>query len=84
MEMREKARLSIEEALYNLKNKSPRSTLTERWFLLEEARALYEHLPQPICVGKGMNYIVERASLPIAEHDLFLGRFIDKIPDEAE
>lgn len=84
MEMRDKAKQSIEEALYNLKNKSPRSTLIERWFLLEEARALYEHLPQPICVGKGMNYIVERASLPIAEHDLFLGRFIDKIPDEAE
>lgn len=84
MDMKEKARLSVAEALDKLHNKSPRSTLTERWFLLEEARALYEHLPQPLCMGHGLNYVLEHASLPIEPHDLLLGRFIDKIPTDEE
>lgn len=84
MNMENKAKLSIAEALDKLHNKSPLSTLTERWFLLEEARDLYEHLPQPLCMGNGLNYVLERASLPIEPHDLLLGRFVDKIPTEEE
>ena len=84
MTMQEKARLMREETLELLRNKSVKSTLTERWFLLEEAWKLVRDLPQPLQEGKGLTYVLERASLPVSEHDLLLGRFIDKVPTEEE
>jgi len=84
MTIQEKALASHEEILEMLRNKSPLSTLTEHWFLLDEAWKEVEGLPQPMQFAKGLTYILERASVPVAEHDLFLGRFIDKVPDDAE
>ncbi len=84
MTMQEKARRMREETLEMLRNKPVNSTLTERWFLLEEAWEQVRDLPQPLQEGQGLMYILERASLPVSEHDLLLGRFIDKVPTEEE
>ena len=72
------------ETLDLLRNKPINSTLTEHWFLLEEAWKEVEGLPQPLQFGKLLEYILEHASLPIKEHDQLLGRFIDKVPTEEE
>ena len=84
MTIQEKARAMREETLEMLRNKPVNSTLTERWFLLDEAWEHLRDLPQPLQHGKGLAYVLERASLPVAEHDLLLGRFVDKVPTKDE
>ena len=84
MTIQEKAHCMLEETLDLLRNKPINSTLTEHWFLLDAAWKEVEGLPQPIQFGKGLSYILEHASLPIKEHDLLLGRFIDKVPNDEE
>ena len=53
MTMQEKARRMREETLEMLRNKPVNSTLTERWFLLEEAWEQVRDLPQPLQEGAG-------------------------------
>lgn len=84
MTIKEKSQRMMEETLEMLRSKPAESTLTERWFLLEEARASVQGLSQPLQMGKGLEYILERASLPVEEYDLLLGRFIDKVPTPEE
>lgn len=52
MTMQEKARRMTEETLDLLRNKPINSTLTEHWFLLDEAWKEVEGLPQPLQFGK--------------------------------
>ena len=80
----EKAEAMIKETLEMLRDKPVASTLTEHFFLADEAWELFKDLPQPLQHGYGLQYILSRASLPLREHDLLLGRFIDKVPDEKE
>ena len=80
----EKARLSIVEAIRSLREKPSNSTLVERYFLLYEAWDMVEGLPQPLQMGEGLRYVLQRASLPIKEHDLLLGRYDDHVPTKAE
>ena len=84
MNNREKVELQKKKTLELLTGKPIESTLTERWFLIDEASALYENESQPIAMGKGLRYILERASLPIDETDLLLGRYIDRVPTDEE
>ena len=84
MTVLEKAKKSVDEAAKLLREKPFESTLAERYFLLNEALDTVKDLPQPLQMGKGLCYILERASLPIAEHDLLLGRFDDHVPTEEE
>ena len=84
MDMAQMAAMMQEETLELLRNKSVLSTLTERIFLLDEAWKELEDKPQPLQEGLGLRYVIERCSLPIAPYDLLLGRFVDKVPDEAE
>lgn len=84
MTVLEKAKKSVLEAARLLREKPFESTLAERYFLLNEALDTVKDLPQPLQMGKGLCYILGRASLPIAEHDLLLGRFDDHVPTEEE
>lgn len=84
MTFQEKAHAMMEETIDMLRNKPVNSTLTERWFLLDEAWDQIRDIPQPLQFGKGLAYVLERASLPVEPHDLLLGRFIDKVPTDEE
>ena len=81
---KQKAKISIDTAVRLLREKPQESTLVERYFLIDEAYLAYPGEPQPIQQGKGLYYVLDRASLPIEPHDLLLGRFDDHVPTEAE
>ncbi len=80
----QKAAISMDTAIRLLREKPQESTLVERYFLLDEAYLAYETLPQPLQQGKGLYDVLDRASLPIAPHDLLLGRFDDHVPTPDE
>ena len=84
MTNKEKIKLQMSETLEYSRNKPIDSTLTERWFLLDEATKACEGLSQPLIFGKGMAYILERASTPIEDYDILVGRFIEKVPSAEE
>lgn len=84
MNDREKVEIQKKKALELLTDKPIKSTLTERWFLLDEACELYGEEPQPLALGKGLGYILTHASLPIDECDILLGRYVDRVPTEEE
>ena len=72
MTNKEKIELKISKTLEYSRSKPIDSTLTERWFLLDEATRACEGLPQPLAFGKGMAYILERAATPIEEYDILV------------
>ena len=84
MTNKERIELQISKTLDYSRNKPIDSTLTERWFLLDEATKACEGLSQPLIFGKGMSYILERASTPIEDYDILVGRFIEKVPSAEE
>lgn len=80
----EKAQKSVDEAITLLREKSPESTLVERYFLLYQAWDTVVNLPQPLQMGKGLYYVLSNASLPVKNYDLLLGRYDDHVPTEQE
>lgn len=78
------AKKSIDEAVWLTTNKNPLSTWLERYFLADEEWQKVKDLPQPYQMGKGLYGVLDRCSLPIAEHDLLLGRYVEKVPNEEE
>jgi len=82
--LKQKAGAMVEETLEMLRGKPVDSTLTEHFFLADEAWERFKDLPQPLQQGHGLEYILSHASLPLREHDLLLGRFVDKVPEAAE
>ena len=78
------AQQQIEQAKVLLREKPINSTLVERWFLLKEAYDLYAQQKQPIALARSMEYILERASLPVSDCDILLGRYDDHVPTEEE
>ncbi len=84
MTYKQKSEKSIETAIRLLREKPVNSTLVERHFLLYEAWDKFADFPHPLMLGHGLSYILERASLPIEEHDLLLGRFDDHVPTDDE
>ena len=80
----QKAKKSIDEATSLLRNKPIESTLVERYFLLYEAWDKVIDLAQPLQLGKGLYYVLSKASLPIKKHDMLLGRYDDHVPNEKE
>lgn len=82
--LREKSRLCREEAVDLLVNKPLKSTMLERIQLLCQADAQVQGLSQPLQLGNGALYIAENASVPVEPHDILLGRFPEKVPDEEE
>ena len=80
----QKAQKSIDEVATLLREKSPNSTLVERYILLYEAWDMVEGLPQPLQMGKGLYHVLSKASLPVKEYDLLLGRYDDHVPTSEE
>jgi len=65
-----------------MRAKDARSTFLERVRLYDEADKKFSHLPQPLCFGEGIYYILDRLSLPVMEGDILLGRVKETTPDE--
>ncbi len=84
MKNTEKANRLIQEAIHLLREKPFESTLVERYFLLDEAWDAVKDLPQPLQLGKGLAYVLSKASLPITPYDMLLGRFDDHVPSAEE
>ena len=74
----------VEEAISSLCDKEVRSTTLERLRLTREADALVDGLPQPRQLGDGVYHLLDRTSVPVAAHDLILGRTPEEVPDREE
>jgi len=72
----------VAEAIDALRHKDPRSTTLERFRLSAEADEQVEGMPQPLQLGRGLNHLLDRISVPVASHDLLLGRIAEEVPDE--
>ena len=81
---KERSKLLCDETLSLLRYKSPLSTYLERTVLSSEASSRFHHLPQPLFAGRGLEYVLERASCPVMSHDILLGRFPEVIPTKEE
>ncbi|HOJ20352.1 MAG TPA: pyruvate formate lyase family protein [Armatimonadota bacterium] len=77
----EAARRRIEEAYRALREKDVRCTTLERVRLLIEADAAVQGLPQPLQLGHGLTYLLERIGLPLSPDDQLLGRIHEEVPD---
>lgn len=67
-----------------MRAKDARSTFLERVKLYDEADKKFSHLPQPLCFGEGIYYVLDRLSLPLMEGDVLLGRVKETVPDEEQ
>ncbi len=74
----------LDEALQSVRHKDVRSTTLERLRLTREADRYVQGLPQPLQLGQGLVYLLERISTPVAAHDLLLGRIAEAVPDPEE
>lgn len=72
----------VEEAYNATRTKDVNSATIERLKITWEAHVLFEELPQSLQLGEGFYYILDNISLPIAPHDLLLGRMAEEVPDE--
>ncbi len=80
---KELADTMVEEALHALTKKPVRCTTLERVRIFCEAHhALPPQLPQPLKLGRGLLYALERISLPLKPTDLLVGRISEEVPDE--
>jgi formate C-acetyltransferase len=73
--------LRLAEALASLRDKPVPSTTLERLRLTWEADQHVQGLPQPLQLGRGLTFILERIAFPVAPHDLLLGRIAEEVPD---
>ncbi len=71
----------VGEALCSLREKPVRSTTLERLRLCVDADEHVRGLPQPLQLGHGLEYVLQRLSLPVAAHDLLVGRIAEEVPD---
>jgi formate C-acetyltransferase len=71
----------IDEALAALRHKDVRSTTFERLRLTHKADRRAHRLAQPLQLGTGLYDLLDHISLPVAEHDLILGRISECVPD---
>ncbi|HHX39379.1 MAG TPA: hypothetical protein GX715_05385 [Armatimonadetes bacterium] len=77
----EAAQRRVAEAYRALREKDVRSTTLERVRLLVEADAAVQGLPQPLRLGHGLTYLLERIGLPLSPDDRLLGRIHEEVPD---
>jgi formate C-acetyltransferase len=78
------SRRRIDEAIDALRYKDVRSTTFERLVLTCEADTLVRELPQPLQLGEGLYYLLDRISLPVSPDDLILGRISEQVLDEGQ
>ncbi len=75
-------RARIDEALDVLRNKDVRSTTLERLKRTRDADAHVRDRPQPLQLGEGFRHLLEHITVPVASHDLLLGRILEEVPDD--
>ena len=80
----DRANACLQEALDSVRTKDIRSTTLERLYLTREADRRIQGLPQPLQLGEGLSYLLERISTPVAPHDLLLGRIAETVPNPEE
>ncbi len=61
--------------------KDVRSTTLERLRKTREADIRVQGLPQPLQLGKGLYYLLDRIDLPVDPSDLIVGRIHEEVPD---
>jgi len=74
----------IQEALWAIRDKPVESTTLERLRITREADELVRGRPQVEQLGWGLRYLLDRVSLPVAQHDLLLGRVAETVPNADE
>ncbi len=70
--------------MHELRHKSPRSTSLPRLRLTREAWERCRELLQPLCLGQVLGHVTRHLEVPVAPHDLLLGRMPEVVPDTAE
>lgn len=75
---------NIDEALRALTEKPLFSTSFERVKIMKELAKAHTDLPQPARFARLLSILLSRVSLPIEQHDLLAGRYVDKELDESE
>jgi len=68
----------VRETLDSLRNKPIKSTTFQRICLSAEADNQVKGMQQPLQLGFGLKYIMERVSVPVKPHDLIVGRMEEK------
>ena len=76
--------IRVGEAIESLRGKDVRSATFERLQLTWTADELVKGLSQPLQLGRGLAFVLERISVPLSSHDLIVGRVAERVPDEAE
>ena len=76
------SRRRVDEAVFALRHKAVRSTTLERVRITWEADARVAGLSQPLQIGEGLYYMLDRISVPVSAGDLILGRISEEVPDE--
>ncbi|MDP6778710.1 MAG: pyruvate formate lyase family protein, partial [Candidatus Latescibacteria bacterium] len=71
----------VQEAISSLCDKEVQSTSLERLRLTHEADARVRDLTQPLQLGEGVYYLLDRISVPVSPLDLILGRITEEVPD---
>ena len=75
---------NITEAKNALENKPLLSATAERILILNEIKDKNKELPQPLRFSAMMSELLERVSTPIEDHDIIVGRALDRELTEDE
>ena len=75
---------NIDEAIWALSEKPLFATSFERIKIMKELASAHKDLPQPARFSRLFAMLLERVSLPLEDHDILAGRYIDKELNESE
>ena len=76
--------INIDEARRALTEKPMFATSAERVLILDEIKSKYNSLPQPKRFSAMLSELLSRVSVPIEDHDLIVGRCVDRELTEDE
>jgi formate C-acetyltransferase len=75
---------NVDEAIWALTEKPLFATSFERIKIMKELASSHKDLPQPARFSRLFSMLLERVSLPLEDHDILAGRYIDKELNESE
>lgn len=75
---------NIEEARLALTEKPLLATSFERVKIMRELASCHKELPQPARFSRLFSMLLERVSLPLEDHDILAGRYVDRELNEEE
>jgi trans-4-hydroxy-L-proline dehydratase len=76
------SKICVDEAISVLRYKDPRSTTLERLRVTHEADLQVEGLSQPLQLGEGLYYLLDRIAVPVSADDLIVGRILEEVPEQ--